>query len=211
MRYLFLVIYSLLFNVSLPAQKDSSNYKEALRIVDIWLDAQRDFDRLPGISVAVVHDQNILYRKGFRVSDLEKKTATTSETLYSICSISKLFTSVAIMKLWEEGKLWLDDSISALLPSYNLKQQFSESVPITVRSLLTHSSGLPREADYPYWSDEFKFPTQKQVQEKLGQQQTLYPSSTYLQYSNLAMTLLGEIVTAISGMPYEKYIEENIL
>ncbi|RLD83737.1 MAG: hypothetical protein DRJ10_02910, partial [Bacteroidetes bacterium] len=84
--------------------------------------------------------------------------------------------------------------------------------PITVRTLLTHSSGLPREADYPYWTGpDFPFPTEKQIKSKLGKQETLYPASTYFQYSNLALTLLGEIVQEISGQPFDDYITENIL
>ena len=109
--------------------------------------------------------------------------AMQPETIFSICSISKLFTSIAIMQLWEQGKLRLDDSINAVLPNYNLKQQYMEMVPVTIRSLLTHSSGLPREAAYPYWSSpDFQFPSIKEINEKLGSQQTLYPSSTLFQY-----------------------------
>jgi CubicO group peptidase (beta-lactamase class C family) len=116
------------------------------------------------------------------------------------------------MQLYDAGKLRLDDSIEAILPNYNLKQQYKESGPITIRSLLTHSSGLPRESDYPYWTGpDFPFPTLAQLNAKLGEQQTLYPSSTYFQYSNLGMSLLGEVVEKISGQPYDKYVEENIL
>ena len=212
MRYLLILAAFVAISLSSIAQKDSSiQYKEALRMIDAWLEGQRDFDRLPGISVAILKDQNMVYKKGFGVTDLAKKSPANSQTIYSICSISKLFTAIAIMKLWEEGKLRLDDSISALLPSFNLKQQYAESTPITIRSILTHSSGLPREAEYPYWSDAFKFPTAQQVAEKLETQQTLYPASTYMQYSNLGITLLGEVISKISGQPYEKYIEENIL
>jgi len=183
-----------------------------LRIIDAWLNGQHDFDNLPGIAVAIVNDQNIIFSKGYGFADVEKKVAMEPETICSICSISKLFTSVAAMQLWEEGKLRLDDSISALLPGYNLKQQYEETVPITVRSLLTHSSGLPREAAWPYWSaPDFNFPTEKEVTEKLGGQQTLYPSSTYFQYSNLGMTLLGEAVASVSKTGYENYVEKNIL
>jgi CubicO group peptidase (beta-lactamase class C family) len=129
-----------------------------------------------------------------------------------ICSISKLFTSIAIMQLYDAGKLRLDDDIKTLLPKYNLKQQYKDSGPVTIRSLLTHSSGLPRESDYPYWTGpDFPFPTQEQLYSKLGDQQTLYPASSNFQYSNLGMTLLGEIVEKVSGKPYARYVEENIL
>ena len=146
------------------------------------------------------------------MADLEKKVSTASSTIYSICSISKLFTAVAIMQLRDAGKLRLDDRIEEVLPWYSLQQHWEDSGPVTIRSLLTHSSGLPRESDYPYWTGpDFPFPTQEQVKAKLGSQKTLYPASTYFQYSNLGLTLLGEIVAQVSGVPFDQYIQENIL
>ena len=209
-----IVVFTLLtFSFTALTQEEKEpDFKEALRMIDIWLDGQLDFDRLPGMSIAIVKDQNVIYSKGFGISDMEKKSPTSPSTIYSICSVSKLFTSVAIMKLWEQGKLRLDDSIKAVLPSFNLYQQYEESGPITIRSLLTHSSGLPRESDFPYWSSpDFKFPTEKEVNDRLGKQQSLYPASTNFQYSNLGMTILGSVISRVSGMPYEKYIQENIL
>ncbi len=212
MKYLFFFFVSLLTLTTAISQTKQPEYKEALNIIDAWLNAQRDFDRLPGLSVAIVKDQEIIFQKGYGFADVEKKVPMEAETICSICSISKLFTSVAVMQLWEQGKLRLDDSISALLPGYDLSQQYEETVPITIRSLLTHSSGLPRESDYPYWSSpDFNFPTEKEVNDKLKGQKTLYPSSTYFQYSNLGITLLGEALAAVSKTTYESYVEQNIL
>lgn len=189
-----------------------ADYSEALRLIDAWLDAQRDYERLPGMSVAIVDNQEIIFAKAYGLADLEKKIKTQPNTIYSICSISKLFTSVAIMQLRDAGKLRLDDEVGDHLPWFNIKQQYPDSGPITIRSILTHSSGLPRESDYPYWSKpDFHFPTREQLKEKLGQQKTLYPPSTYFQYSNLGISLLGEIVAEISGMSYDDYINEKIL
>ena len=194
------------------AQDTIKDYSEAFTLMNVWLDAQKDYEQLPGISAAVIEDQEVLWSGAFGKANKEQNLAMTPETLCSICSISKLFTAVAIMKLYDEGKLRLDDPVSTLLPSYNLKQQFADSGLITVRSLLTHSSGLPREAGYPYWTGpDFPFPSLEQVNEALGSQETLYPASTYFQYSNLALTLLGEIVTEVSGIPYEAYVQQHIL
>src|SRR5436190_14034661 len=211
MRSIFFFLLTLILFSTTAAQSKPTNYKEALRMIDLWLDGKRDFDKLPGLSIAIVNDQDIIFSKGYGYADVEKKVPMQPETICSICSISKLFTSVAIMGLWEQGKLRLDDSVSALLPSFDLKQQYSETVPITIRSLLTHSSGLPREADYPYWSEPFYFPTEKEMNSKLREEQTLYPSSTYFQYSNLGMALLGQIVARVSGTLYNDYVEKNIL
>jgi CubicO group peptidase (beta-lactamase class C family) len=193
-------------------EKTKPDYSEAIRVVDTWLEAQRDYDRLPGISAAIVIDQEILFEKGYGMADVEKEVPSSPGTIYSICSISKLFTSVAIMQLRDAGKLGLEDLVSDRLPWFDLEQQYPDTGPITIRSLLTHSSGLPREADYPYWTGpDFPFPSTEQVKDKLGTQKTLYPPSTYFQYSNLGLALLGDIVAEISGIPFEKYVEENIL
>ncbi|HEX5652092.1 MAG TPA: serine hydrolase, partial [Chitinophagaceae bacterium] len=167
---------------------------------------------IPSVSVAVVKDQETIWRKAFGMANNDEKVSASTSTVYSICSISKLFTSIAIMQLYDAGKLRLDDHIETILPQYKLKQQYKESGPITIRSLLTHSSGLPRESDFPYWTGpDFPFPTQEQMNAKLGQQQTLYPSSTFFQYSNLGIALLGEVVEKLSGKTYDAYVEENIL
>lgn len=207
-----LVLVLLCSSPAVSIEKAKPDYSEAIRVIDTWLEAQRDYDHLPGMSAAIVLDQGILFEKGYGMADLEKEVPSSPGTIYSICSISKLFTSVAIMQLRDAGKLRLEDLVSDHLPWFNLEQQYPDTGPITIRSLLTHSSGLPREADYPYWSGpDFPFPSSKQVKDKLGTQKTLYPPSTYFQYSNLGLTLLGEIVAEISGIPYEQYVEENIL
>lgn len=182
-----------------------------LQVVDLWLDAERDFEKLPGLSIAIVHDQDIIFRKGYGYADVEKKLPMKPETLFSICSISKLFTSIGIMQLWEKGLLRLDDSLSALLPEFKIKQQYTETVPITVHSMLTHSSGLYRDADSSWNPPNFYFQTREEMKRSALEKQTLYPSSTYFQYSNLAMSLLGEIISVRSGKDYNHYVEENIL
>ena len=195
------------------AQSDAKEpLSDALEYVDAWLEAQQVYDQVPGMSVAIVKDQDLLWSKGYGLADIRKKIPATPETVYGICSITKLFTAIAIMQLYEQGRLRLDDSLSTLLPERKIRQQFKDSGPITIRGLLTHSSGLPRESDFPYWTaPEYRFPTKEEMIRKLDDQETLYPASTYFQYSNLGMTLLGEVVEKLSGKPYDVYVEENIL
>ena len=133
-----------------------------------------------------------------------------ADTLYSICSVSKLFTSIGVLQLRDQGKLSLEDPVSKHLPWFQMKAA-PEGRPATIRGLLTHSSGLPRESDYPYWSGDFDFPTREKIIERVASQEALYPSERYLQYSNLGLTLAGEIVSAASGQPYDQYIRRAIL
>ena len=207
----FFLLFVLLFQ-TVPAQNSASDYKEAFDLIEVWLLAQKDFENLPAITAAVVDDQETIWKGSFGKANLEGNVEAKPSTLFSICSISKLFTSVAVMKLYDEGKLRLDDEIQDILPWFDMPQQYADSGPITIRNLLTHSSGLPREANAPYWTGpDFPFPEKKAIQEGLSEQETLYPSSTYFQYSNLGLTLLGEVVEEISGMPYDQYVQQNIL
>ncbi len=212
MKLLISAFLILILSISGYSQQDKKDYTDAFNIIEAWLETQKDFEKLPGISVAIVKDQENVWTNAFGFANPGEKTPMKSSTIFSICSISKLFTSVAIMKLYDEGKLRLDDRIDDLLPWYDLEQKFPSSGPITVRSLLTHSSGLPREANFPYWTGpDFPFPTQQMVKEELNNQETLYPASTYFQYSNLGLTLLGEIVEKVSGITFDEYILKNIL
>lgn len=211
MRLLKITIILFLLCFQCFGQNKKTNYADILRVIDIWLEAQRDFDKLPGISVAIVQDQEIIFKKGYGYADIDKKVPMKPETIFSICSISKLFTSIAIMKLWEQGLLRLDDSLPALLPDFRIKQQYPETVPVTIHSMLTHSSGLYRDADSSWNEPNFYFLTREELKKSIIEKKTLYPSSTYFQYSNLAMSLLGEIVSNKSGKKYNEYVEENIL
>lgn len=197
---------------SVQSQETAKNYDEAFKLIEIWLDAQKDYERLPGISVAVVKDQDIIWSGAFGKANKQANVLAEPSTLCSICSISKLFTSVAIMTLYDQGKLRLDDQLKDVLPEFNLAQQYPESGPITIRSLLTHSSGLPRQADVPYWTGpDFPFPSIEEMRLALNNQQTLYPAAFNFQYSNLAMGLLGQVISKLSGMSYEDYVVKTIL
>jgi CubicO group peptidase (beta-lactamase class C family) len=162
--------------------------------------------------VAIVHDQELLYLGGFGFANPEKGLAASPDTLYSICSNSKLFTSIAVMQLRDSGKLRLDDLLSEHLEWFEIEDAHPDDEPITIRRILTHSSGLPRESDFPYWSGpDFPFPTHEQIVERLAEQETLYPSGRYYQYSNLGLTLAGEVVAAVSGRSYHDYVRSEIL
>lgn len=185
---------------------------EALGLLDLWIDAQIAYEQIPGASAAVVYDQNLIWSKGYGYANREEGIPATPATIYSICSISKLFTAVSVMQLRDAGHLSLADPVAEHLPWFDIQEIHSEYGPATVEGLLTHSAGLPRESAHPYWSaPEFNFPTREQIIEDLSTQETLYPTSTYFQYSNLGLSLAGEIVAEVSGMPFDHYVRSHIL
>ena len=186
--------------------------RQATELLKTWLEAQRAYDQIPGISAAVVYDQELVWSGGYGYADIARQAPATPSTIYSICSISKLFTSIAVMQQRDAGRLRLDDPVAKHLPWMTIKLSAPESGDITIEGLLTHASGLPRESDHPYWTGpDFPFPTREQIIERISSQQTLYPAETYHQYSNLGLTLAGEVAAATAGMSYNDLITRNIL
>ena len=194
-----------------PSVSSDPRVVSALELARTWLEAQRAYDQIPGVSAAIVHDQKVLWSGGFGQSDLASARLATDDTIYSICSISKLFTSVAVMQQRDAGKLRLDDPVAQHLPWFTLKHAEGEGA-VTIEGLLTHASGLPRESDYPYWSaPDFAFPTHEQIVARVSQQDALFTPETHFQYSNLGLTLAGEVVAQTSGLSYADYVRANIL
>ena len=191
---------------------DDPQVANALKLVEIWVEAQVDYNDIPGMSVGIVYDQELVWSSGFGYSHIEKKIPASPSTIYSICSISKLFTSISVMQLRDQGKLSLDEPVQHYLPWFNIKDKYPDAPEVTLRGILTHSAGLPREADFPYWTGpEYRFPTREEIIEGVSNQEELYPADTYYQYSNLGLTLAGEVVAAVSGQPYAEYVRQNIL
>jgi CubicO group peptidase (beta-lactamase class C family) len=207
---LALALAPLALAASAKADDKPPTTAQALELARLWLDAQRAYDEIPGISAAIINDQTVLWSGGSGQADPSTNHAATADTLYSICSVSKLFTSVAVMQLRDEGKLSLDDPLSKHLPWFTMKPA-EGGREATILGALTHSSGLPRESDFPYWTGEFDFPTREKIVERIASQEPLYPSDRYFQYSNLGLTLAGEIVAARAGKPYAQVIRERIL
>jgi CubicO group peptidase (beta-lactamase class C family) len=198
--------------VAVPPLADHPRVTEALRVLQVWLEAQRAYEQIPGLSAAVVHDQEIVWSGAEGLAHPERGVAATPGTIYSICSISKLFTGVAVMQLRDQGVLALSDPVADHLTWFGIRQAHEGSPPVTVAGLLTHAAGLPRESDHPYWSaPDFTFPTREEIVERLAGQETLYPAWRYYQYSNLGLTLAGELVSERTGVPFEQYVQERIL
>ena len=194
------------------ALRNDPRVATALGLLEAWADAKAAYDDIPGVSMAVVHDQDVLWSRGFGFADRASKLPATPETVYSICSISKLFTSIGVLQLRDLGKLQLDDPVSRHLPWLDIEQRYEDAPPITVRGLLTHSSGLPRESDHPYWTyPDFDFPETDDIIAHLSRQKTLYPEGLYFQYSNLGMTLAGALVARLSETDYHEYQKSRIL
>jgi CubicO group peptidase (beta-lactamase class C family) len=191
---------------------DDPRVSDAIDAWRAWLAYQLGVNGVPGATFAVVHDQEVLRTGAVGSADPETGRPAEIDTLYSICSISKLFTSIAVMQLRDRGALSLDEPIATYLDWFTLEDAHPDDEPITLRRILTHSAGLPRESDHAYWTGpDFPFPTHDEIVARLAGQRTLYPSGRYFQYSNLGLTLAGEIVSAVDGRTFDDYVRQEIL
>ena len=182
----------------------------AIQVLDAWIQAMVASREEPGLSIGIVYGQDLIWTKGYGLADVQKKLPATPSTLYRIASVSKLFTATAIMQLRDAGRLQLDDPVARHLAWFRMKNIQPDAPPITIRHLLTHTSGLPRELPLPYWND-LNFATREEMMRLLPEQDTIFPPEAEYKYSNLALALAGEVVAAVSGEPYRRYIESHIL
>jgi CubicO group peptidase (beta-lactamase class C family) len=190
--------------------KSNPTIKAALELLDARLADTQEFKQIPGIAVAVVLDQEIIFSRGYGYANLEKKTPMTTQHVFRVGSITKLFTATMMMQLRDAGKLCLDDPIEKYVPAFHIKSNFPDSRPPTFRMVVSHTAGIPVESSLNVWAD-LKFPPIQVFLEKLSESEIIVPAYTQIKYSNLGISILGHALEVIAKKPYREYIKEHIL
>ena len=180
----------------------------AERLFSAWMEGQIAYRSLPGVVVGVVSDQQLVWAKGFGFADITAKVDMTPTTKFRMASHSKLFTAIAIMQLREAGKLHLDDPVANYLTWFKARPAGDDDGPITIEQLLSHSSGLQREAG-DHWTS-FEFPTADELRRLYADRQAAFAPSVRWKYSNLAYAIAGMIVEQVTGERWADYVERNI-
>jgi len=180
----------------------------AERLFSAWMEGQIAYRGLPGIVVGVVSDQELVWAKGFGFADVNAKLPMTPTTKFRMASHSKLFTAIGIMQLREDGKLRLDDPVVKYLTWFKAKPAGDDDGPITIEQLLSHSSGLQREAG-DHWTS-FEFPTADELRLLYADRQAAFAPSVRWKYSNLAYAVAGMIIEQVSGERWSDYVDRNI-
>ena len=188
---------------------ENPHVQAAERLFSAWLEGQIAYRGLPGVAVGVVHDQQLVWSRGFGFADIASKRPMTADTRFRIASNSKIFAAIAILQLREAGKLRLDDPVSKHLPWFTMKPAGPDDGPITIEQLLSHSSGLQREAG-DHWSS-FDFPSEAELKVLMAGRQSAFPPQTRWKYSNLAFGIAGLVVEQVSGQRWADYVNANIL
>lgn len=178
--------------------------------IDSLMLAFAERSKVPGIAYGIVVDGKLAHLGTSGYRELSSKSPVDTGTVFRIASMTKSFTAVAILQLRDEGKLSLDDPAERYVPELaGLHYPTSDSPKITVRHLLSHSTGFPE--DNP-WGDRQLADTDEQMAEMMrsGIPFSTAPGTSY-EYSNYGFAILGRIVTNVSEMPYPRYIAEHVL
>ncbi|MBH0034984.1 serine hydrolase [Pseudoalteromonas sp. NZS71_1] len=178
------------------------------KIDDVIKASMARFD-VPGMAVAIVENDKVIFAKGFGVTNLDTNKKVNKDTLFGIASNTKAFTTAALAKLVDEGKLSWDDRVIDHLPEFRLYDSYVTR-EMRIRDLLSHRSGLGLgQGDLMIWPS-----TDKSVDEILAGLQYLKPASSFRSkyaYNNLMFVTAGEVVARVSGISWNDYIEKNIL
>ena len=162
---------------------------------------------VPGVSVAVVKDGEVIMSEGFGYRDLERRLPVTTKTIFAIGSSTKAFTTMSLATLVDEGKLDWDTSVRNYLPWFAMYDQFTTE-RITPRDLVTHRSGLPRY-DHLWYNN-----TTSKRADLIRRLRYLAPSAdfrTVFQYQNLMFLTAGYLAGEVAGSDWETVVRERIL
>jgi CubicO group peptidase (beta-lactamase class C family) len=166
--------------------------------------------KIPGMVWGIVIDDHLVHVGTSGVQSLSTHSPVTANTVFRIASMTKSFTTLAILKLRDEGKLSLEDPVSKWLPEFaRMQLPTRDTAPLRIRQLLSHSAGFPE--DNP-WGDQQLAASDADLTRWLQRGIPFStPPGTRYEYSNYAFGLLGRIVTKASGVAYEKYVRAEIL
>jgi len=180
--------------------------KEPASVISNIEDLVRDTmnrEKIPGVALAVIKEGEVLLAKGFGVANIETNAPVTIKSMFQSGSLGKQFTSAGIMALVEDGLIDLDDSITKYI-----SEAPKEWRPITIRHLLTHSSGIP-----DYTSEKFDYSknyTEEDLVKMASELDLEFTAGKRWNYSNTGYVMLGVVMSRITGKPYWEFLRERI-
>lgn len=182
-----------------------SDLQARLAAAEKVIDEKRKELGVPGVSLVVVKDGRVVYLKGLGVRDFERKLPVTPDTLFAIGSASKAFTAMLVLMAADEGKLSLEDPPRKFLPYFKLRDPEADA-KITVRDLLSHSSGLNR-TDIAWITGAL---TREEVIRVAAQAKPTAKLREKFQYQNVMYSAAGEAAAAALGSSWERLVRERI-
>lgn len=162
-------------------------------------------NEIVGLSAIVFDADKILWQKDYGYSDKDRKILINGDTQYQIGSLTKLISAAAIMRLQEQNLLSINDPVSQYFPDFPVGNCYGGKA-ITIKDLLIHESGLANSHWPSFWTQT----DWRNIYKQLDCSMVPFRPNTIQSYSNIAFTLLGNIIERVSGKPYENYIRDSI-
>lgn len=182
--------------------------RNALPLIDQWLRFACWYHEIPSLAVGIrIGDHT--FTRGYGLKDLKTRDPVTAQTLYRIASHSKLFTACAVMRLFEQERLRLDDPVSTHLDWFNSASD-ANMRSLTLRELLSHASGLTRDGTTGHWLND-TFPDVDSIRSQAANGLSVFGAAEHWKYSNMGFALLGCVVEAVAGQPFEAAVSELVL
>ncbi|MFH1082819.1 MAG: serine hydrolase domain-containing protein [Pseudomonadota bacterium] len=163
-----------------------------------------------GISIALVDDQTVVWAKSFGYADAGARTLATPDTAYRICSVTKTFTGTMIMQLSDQGLLDIGDPLTRFIPTFSIQPPlgFAAGGPITIRSILTHHSGIPGDIDNGVLTAAPDPDFNTKLVSYLQGEYLTYPTNFIWAYSNSAISLLATVISNASDKSFQTYSDQ---
>jgi CubicO group peptidase (beta-lactamase class C family) len=184
---------------------------------DLTLEELLERFDVPGVGVAVIHDFQIHWEKGYGVADVETGAAVDTETLFQAASISKPVTAMGVLRAVQDGLFSLDDDINDVLTSWTLDGgEFTRERPVTPRSLMSHTSGLGDGFGFPGYDPSEPLPTLVQIFEghEISNVRPLFMERSpmsLMEYSGGGVTLLQQALVDARGRPFPDIMRDDVL
>ncbi len=190
-----------------PATLVPGDYRYVEEYLEWYIPQLMKKHQVPGVSIALVDGQKIVWARGFGYADREKGILASAETVYQTGSISKVFTATAVMQHVAQGHIALDSPIQEYLPGFSMRSRWDASPAMTPRALLSHHAGLPTY----YLKGFFSNQPLADLAAELKPEHLAYPSGQVFNYSNLGPNLMGLAMETISGVPFPQYMDRSLL
>jgi D-alanyl-D-alanine carboxypeptidase len=169
----------------------------------------------PGLSIVITKNENVVYAKSFGLANGPNQIPADMDTVYHWWSMTKVPTAIAVMQLQEKGLLDIDDPVEKYLPFFQVEYKGEQIHEITIRQLLSHTSGLPDPVPaiigWVHHQDKIYDQTELVKQYLPDYNQLRYAPGSDSSYTNLGYMVLGAVIEAVSGQSYEDYVIEHVL
>lgn len=186
-----------------------TNYEPMINEMQAVINQKLTENDIGGMTVAFVDGQNTIWLEGFGYADRIDTTLVTPETVFSIGSVSKTMAATLIMTLVEQGLIDLDAPLTDYIPEFSINQRFPNSV-ITIRSILSHYSGLPGDILTGGFTKTLDKTWSSWLLDYLKDEYTLQPVGGVFGYNNSGFVLLEKVIENVSGMSLEEYSKQYL-